>query len=340
VSLAVGCLARPLGVREPLKYFWGLYVWQFRQRKLNTVPAVRAKWWIRALGHLRRGRWGDLARTLYNDSPQVASLLGAPSVVLIVWLIVVDRSTVSGSLQEPLVRFCLMVTAGLVAMTVLTWFSPFSILGQAERYLEYAAPAAAVAAVWLLLERAAPATGTAEMAALAGIGVCLCLLSLVFCARRSGYLLGGRSTYLSPHDAAYLKWFDTLPSGARVLPVPLTRGKSISAAARRPGSRPVRLLYDWLTVKGDKPLAYMGRCMVGLRYTPEGFRGILDEFDFDAALVFKDETVVWTDGRGVRDWTLLRDALDDGWETVAEDGAYALVARRDRIGSAPAPQTE
>lgn len=331
VALALAALVPAVGVREPLRYFSGLYAWQFRQRHTGTMPASRARWIPSAFRYLRQRRFNAFCHIVLSNSPQVLSVLYAPACLVLAWYAIAHFGTLRTVVDAPLARFQLVVVITLTATTLLTSFSPFSIFGQAERYLEYAAPGVAILVTLIAAAIAnTPGDALAFLAGFAVLQAAICVFNALHCARRAGLLFGASNPLLTLERAVYHDWFDRLPDGAKVLPVPLRRGKTISAGCRAHGGNAVRVLYDWISIDGEPPLEYMSRYLGGQRYTPEGFRAALDDYDFDAALVFIRDTSVWMGDHGDADWHRLTEALDDGWTVVAEDDDYALVARADR----------
>lgn len=308
-------LLRPIGLREPLAYFGGLYRWQFVNRHRETGPDVRSRWLTMALQAIARRQWSNAWRWLLVHSPIVLSILYGPVVIAAAWLVVWEGAALA---RDPAVRFCLSVTAAMAATALATSFQPLSIFGQAERYMEYATPAAIIAVAPVL----SPA-GLALILAASGavIGINLAVTAALRRRDRRSWRLN-----LGLERPSFLDW---LPGGVpekplRLLAVPMSRAPTLTMAAAGHEARRVETIYDWLSIDGEPPLAYMSRYMVGQRYTPQTLRQLAADHGFQGVVLFKQQAQVWHDGRPVTDPAVIFAAFQDAPTLVQQDDDHAL----------------
>ncbi len=329
VSLALAWAVPALGAREPLRYFAGLYRWQYRNRHSGTMPTARARWWRDVaieIFQARRVRY--LWRHLLLSAPQFICVIYAPTVVAGLVLFFDDREAAARVFGEPWADFSLSVAVSLVAAAVLTGFQPFSIFGQAERYLENAAPFTAALFAALAFERG-PTSGDA-LAACTLVGLAsltVCLVNAATVAALNGAWLRGGDGLESTSETTLTEWLEAVPHAQRLLTVPMSRGQTL-AASLGPDT-PIRVLYDWLSLDGEAPLLYMERFLVGLHWTPETLASAFREFACDGVVVFKKEAWAWHEERIQSGTTLLFDGLRDTLVCVHEDEEHALWVRRE-----------
>jgi len=320
-----------LGAREPLRYFAGLYRWQYRNRHAGTMPAARGRWWRDvAIEIFQARRLRYLWRHLLLSAPQVICVLYAPTVIAAVVLALDDREAAARVLASPWGDFSLSVAGSLVVAAALTCHQPFSIFGQAERYLENAAPFTAALCAALAFERS-PAAGSA-------LGVCLliglaslavCLLNATTVAALNGLWLRGGVNLLGAESPSFVRWLEACPKAERLLAVPMSRGQTLTSAVNRGGRLRVRTLYDWLSLDREQPLAYMERFLVGLHWTRDSLAVAFQEFSCDGIMVFKKEAWAWHEGRIQPGAELLFESLGRVLTCVNEDEEYALWIRTD-----------
>jgi hypothetical protein len=149
-AMLLGWFLPFLGARQPLALKWH-HAWCYRmvrQRGLATTAEVHDK-------------WSDLARLplyLFTDprrflqvclvhSSYIISLYSAPAMYLLFYALARDSGTrawVSGCAE---LRFLLDVSLAGFACFLLTSLRPLNFLGEAQRYLEYSAPAFCILAV-------------------------------------------------------------------------------------------------------------------------------------------------------------------------------------------------
>lgn len=316
--VAAAWLVRPIGLREPLAYFAGLYRWQYANRHNDTAPAVRSRWLRMTVQAIFVHRQWSLAwRWLLLHSPIVCSILYGPVVLAVGWMLVARDRALLELLADPAARFCLAAAAAMVATALATSFQPLSIFGQAERYLEFATPFAAV-----LVALRSP--GAAALCALAAASAAVIAINLAVTAVLRRRDPESWRANLGLDRPAFLDWLPAGEGAVRLLTVPMSRAPTLTLAATREGARPIVTIYDWLSFDGEPPLSYMSRSMVGQRYTPHTLRQLAREHEFQGFVLFKKEAWVLHEGRPVSEPAVIFSEFDPPPKLAGEDGRYAL----------------
>ena len=137
----------------------------------------------------------------------------------------------------------------------------------------------------------------------------------------------GAESAISDQLPSYMTWLPEHDGPVKLLPLPMTRSNSVSLAARHVPGVDVRTIFDWLSLDGERPLAYMERYLHGLHYTPETLRTLWDDYTFDGIVVFKGEASVWDGELLQTEPRLLFSALGDSMALVREDEHYGLYWR-------------
>lgn len=321
VATMAGVWAVPqAGLRAPLRYFAGLYRWAYRNRLSNTAPAVRSRWLGMARGHWRHRQWRALWLALFLHAPPV--IVGLYGVWL--WMaaaLLLGDPAARTLAADPAFRFAAVAAAAMIGTCVLTAFQPFSIFGQAERYLENAAAPGA-----LVLAGALTTGGTtAEPLLLAGLTVALAVIALnlltVLVQRK--LLLQGSERDLGEATGAYTTWLEDAPGPLRILTVPMARGQTVVEAFRGAGREDVLTLHDWLSPRDEPALEYMSRYLAGQSFTVDTIAMACRDYDVNAVVIFKDEAHVWDGARHLSGTAPVLEALPGGATVVGEDDHYA-----------------
>ncbi len=336
---ALAWMIRPVGVREPLRYFAGLAVWQYQNRWRNTTPAVRARWisaLYKELFVLRR--MDQVWRWLFVHSPHVLCVLYGPTYVALGVLAILDPQARSLMVENPIAQFCLAVPIIMAATALATSFQPLSIFGQAERYLEYGTPFSAALVCWLLLRNSQSMLqggGWIALVFAGGLIVITINLLLTMSMRQRADSGSGTAggTNFDQGRPSFLDWIKAGDGPIRILPVPMNRSVSLRTFMMQEPRWQLRTLYDWLSPDGEKPLAYMSRYMVGQHYTPQTLHAAFKEHDFNGVLVFKPEGCVWNGTTHTRDAKAMFGEFGDTLTLLGEDDRYALYWAENRVNA-------
>lgn len=325
LALVIAWAIAPLGVRAPWRYFLGLYRWQYGARKQNTTPHVRTQWlrrFFHALFKLRS--WRQAWPWLLVHAPQPLSVLYFPVGLGLATALALDPGAAGVLWEDPIARGALAVTAAMTLAAAVTSFPPFSIFGQAERYVEYATPQAAglLAVLW--------ATGRAPgwlVVAVGALGLAVLGVNLWVTAtlRRNRADAGD----LTDERAmpAFSAWFAGSGRVLDILTVPMHRSQTLTDAVNRDGTVRVRTLYDWSSVHGEPALAHMTACLHGQHYTAASLRAAFDRYGCDGVLVFKREAHVWDGSTHRREPAAILAELAGVVTLAHEDERYAYYER-------------
>lgn len=148
-SVCIGLFIPHLDVKEILRYTIHLYLWYLQSIDKNSPIANRNK--IKNLFRLPL----DIIRqpiraamTIFQDSSFIIALYSLPQIVLLSVWAVQHSSVILSSPFSGMEWFLVTVSAAGLSVFILTSFRPFIIFGQAERYLEHAAPWICILFVW------------------------------------------------------------------------------------------------------------------------------------------------------------------------------------------------
>lgn len=320
--VAFGALAaiRVVGLREPLRYFAGLYRWAFANRHRNTAPAVRSRWYVMARTHWRARQWRALWLSLFmHSAPVIIALYG-----VWVWVVLaLALETPSSSWRDPVMEYATVASFAMLATAVLTSFQPFSIFGQAERYLENGAAPTAVVLGGLLVASHDGATFAAVALAL-GAAFAVIGLNMLTILVQHGRLLSGNPLDFAVPEGPYVEWLEGRPGPLRILTVPMARGQTLIEAFHAHGRHDVSTLYDWLSPKAEPALDYMSRYLVGQSYSPERVAAACKDLGADLIVVFKREAHLWTGERHEQGTDVVVRALRGCHSLVGENDDYAV----------------
>ena len=325
--LGLSLLIPRLGVREPLRYFGGLYRWAYANRHRNTAPSARSRWWNMARAHWRHRQWRALTLALFLHSPPIIGLLYG----VWVWAAGIAVLSTPGAvevLQQPMMQLCVAVIVSMLVTTVVTGCQPFSIFGQAERYLEFAAAPAALVLAGTLFSGDAGHGGW--LIAAAGLVALLVVnINIVTILVQRNLLLGIKTADLEREIPPFVGWLDQRPGPLRLLSIPMTRGQTVTEAFAMAGRRNVKSLLDWLSPRGEAPLRYMSRYMYGQQFRLDMVSTAIEDLKMDGIIVFKREGYVWDGVETVAGANAILAVLPPDMRLLAEDESYAVFVRED-----------
>lgn len=148
-SVGMGLFLPRLDVKEILRYTLHLYRWYLQSIDKNSPIANRNK--LKDLLRLPLDMIQHpikAAMTVFQDSSFIIALYSFPQVILLAAWAVTHSSAVFSSPFSGIDGFFVSISAAGIAVFILTSFRPFIIFGQAERYLEHAAPWVCILFVW------------------------------------------------------------------------------------------------------------------------------------------------------------------------------------------------
>ncbi|MBW2107106.1 MAG: hypothetical protein JRI36_00355 [Deltaproteobacteria bacterium] len=141
--LLTGVLIVPLGVWEYLKTRLYHFKWYCKKLPGRTIDDRNSFRILLALPRLFLTNPARSIRFVFDKCTPVILLYSVPVLPFVLYWACFSPTDVRIT-QSPVLYFCLAITLTALAVFVLTSTRPFLFLGQAERYFEYALPAAMI----------------------------------------------------------------------------------------------------------------------------------------------------------------------------------------------------
>ena len=127
-----------LGLRDVLSFELAHSRWYLRNAYTGTTASARNRWTdIKSLPHMFKSNKDLFFGILFRRSSYFVALYSFP----LVWLVFI---WIRNNGQTSYIQYASLMTLAACCIFLLTSFRPFLFLGQAERYLEYVVPFAAV----------------------------------------------------------------------------------------------------------------------------------------------------------------------------------------------------
>lgn len=273
VVVLAGITMPGLGARDVLRWWLGHKVWYWHIRDFPTSATVRDRWrdYVAFFSHLLHDRKQAFEMVLKRLSLVIVAL-NAPVVVLagVLW-VAVDTNFTGGSAY--VVSACLaMLLAALLTMlaTMTRWLI---MLGQPERYFEYAGHAAVIVFA-ACLTRIGPDTAAALFWLLLLFNLCVAMAYVAYFRRAH---LVSSSTDATPRTDDLLAWFGTNAPDARVAISPIKESYVLSTRSMETGVAPgVEYYHRFIVRPGEWGMDNMKEVGDGLVQTPRGVEQFFD----------------------------------------------------------------
>lgn len=247
-ALAISWFVRPLRLREVLIGKINHLIWYFRDPKIGNVAhrrnlllnVIRLPWYVVT-------DWKRAGGVVLLDAPLLIAAYSLPPLWLLGYALATP-GVPTGLWAAPALRFCLVMVGAGAVVFVITSIRPMTVMGQAERYFEYAAPMLVVAAVVASAqyELARPM----HLVALVVVQVCVVVLIHVLShpERVSGLLRPGSD---APQARRLAEFLTAQPDEARVAVLPIKQAFLLAWYTYDRADARVRYYYPTLQREGQ-----------------------------------------------------------------------------------------
>jgi hypothetical protein len=225
VTLIVGYYLPKVGTRESLRFMWHHKRWYVRNYEKGTTAAKRNS--LREILLLPYYMVVDFRKFLLLSFVKVTPIIAIysapiPFALVVIWLVHKEQWT--SMAQVPYLAYAWGIVAASLVAFLLTSFKQLSFIGQAERYLEYSAPAFSLIFPFVLITYP-EGTRTVMLWSLILIHIIFTFANFLFVKREAAEIRGG---YVPGDLQEVVDWCTRKLNSARIATVPCKLGFLLS----------------------------------------------------------------------------------------------------------------
>lgn len=212
---------------------------------------------------------------IVNKLTLVIAVYSVPLLFVLILLFGMKPELYTVALQEPFLKYLLIVIGGGILAFILTSFKYLSQWGQAERYLEYSAPFVSILFVVLLARQE---FGQQVFLYILLFQIMVILATFIFLQQREFF----QNIKLSDRaSAAIMSWLNKAPTDTRILTIPLKNSFSLASHVKNEN---VKFYYNFLCSK-DSGLEFMQEDSVTYNAPRSDFRHFVAKYGINTLVV-------------------------------------------------------